>query len=43
MVPNLDVTGADVYNLIFNSGQSWCISSNGTIFKTDVKGVIPDY
>ncbi len=37
----LDVTGADVYNLIFNSGQPWCISSNGTIFKTDVAGVIP--
>ena len=38
---SLDVTGADVYNLIFNSGQPWCISSNGTIFKTDVAGVIP--
>ena len=38
---HLDVTGADVYNLIFNSGQPWCISSNGTIFKTDFKGVIP--
>ena len=38
---SLDVTGSDVYNLIFNSGQPWCISSNGTIFKTDFKGVIP--
>ena len=36
-----EVTGADIYNLIFESGQPWCLSSNGTIFKTDVQGVVP--
>ena len=37
----VEVTGSDVYNLIFESGQPWCLSSNGTIFKTDVQGVVP--
>ena len=32
---SVEVTGADVYNLVSNSGQSWNISANGTIFKTD--------
>jgi len=36
-----EVTGADVHNLIFNSGQPWNISANGTIFKTDFQGVVP--
>jgi len=36
-----DVTGADVYNLIFESGQPWNISANGTIFKTDFQGIVP--
>ena len=38
---SVDVTGADVYNLIFNSGQPWNISANGTIFKTDFQGIVP--
>ena len=37
----LDCTGVDIYNLVFNSGQPWNISANGTIFKTDVQGVVP--
>lgn len=39
----LEVTGADVYNLIFHSGQNWNISANGTIFKTasEFQGIIP--
>jgi DNA polymerase elongation subunit (family B) len=36
-----EVTGKELYDLIFESGQPWCISANGTIFKTDVEGVIP--
>ena len=24
-----------------NSEEPWCISANGTIFRTDVQGVIP--
>ena len=38
---SIEVTGADVYNLIFNSGQPWNISANGTIFKTDFQGIVP--
>ena len=38
---SVEVTGADVYNLIFNSGQPWNISANGTIFKTDFQGIVP--
>lgn len=39
----LQVTGADVYNLVFNGGQKWNISANGTIFKTadEFQGIIP--
>lgn len=37
----LDCTGADIYNLVFHSGQPWNISANGTIFKTDVQGIVP--
>jgi DNA polymerase elongation subunit (family B) len=36
-----EATGAEIYELIFNSGQPWIISANGTIFKYDTKGVIP--
>jgi len=36
-----EVTGADVYNLIFNSDQPWNISANGTIFKTNFQGIVP--
>ena len=36
-----EVTGAELYNLIFHSGQPWNISANGTIFRTDIQGIIP--
>ena len=35
-----EVTGKELSDLIF-SGQPWCISANGTIFRTDIDGVIP--
>lgn len=38
---SFEVTGKELYDLIFGSGQPWCISANGTIFKTDVEGIIP--
>ncbi len=38
---SVEVTGADVYNLVFKSGQPWNISANGTIFKTDFQGIVP--
>ena len=38
---SFEVTGKELYDLIFESGQPWCISANGTIFRTDIDGVIP--
>lgn len=35
------VTGAEVRQLVFNEENNWCISANGTIFRTDIEGVIP--
>ena len=34
-------SAAEVWNVIFNSNQPWTLSANGTIFKYDVKGVVP--
>jgi len=36
-----EVTGKELHDLIFKSGQPWCISANGTIFRTDIDGIIP--
>lgn len=36
-----EVTGKELYDLIFSGQQPWCISANGTIFRTDKEGVIP--
>lgn len=36
-----ELTGAEIYEMIFNSGQPWIISANGTIFSYETKGVIP--
>lgn len=36
-----EVTGKELHELIFKSGQPWCISANGTIFRTDIDGIIP--
>ena len=38
---SFEATGAEIYELIFNSGQPWIISANGTIFSYEKKGVIP--
>lgn len=38
---SFEVTGRELSDLIFKSGQPWCISANGTIFRTDIDGVIP--
>lgn len=35
------ISGHELSSLIFESGQPWCISANGTIFRTDIDGVIP--
>jgi DNA polymerase elongation subunit (family B) len=36
-----DLTGAEAYDLVFNSGLNWTLTANGTIFKQDVQGIIP--
>lgn len=36
-----EITGSELHDLIMKGGQPWCISANGTIFRTDVEGVIP--
>lgn len=37
-----ELSGAQIYQLIFNSNKPWMLSANGTIFTTEKKGVIPD-
>ena len=34
-------SAADVWKLIFEGNQPWTLSANGTIFKYDMKGIIP--
>jgi DNA polymerase elongation subunit (family B) len=37
-----DVVSADnVWRLVFESGQPWTLSANGTIFRYDNKGIVP--
>ena len=35
------LSGAEIYQLIFDSHMPWMLSSNGTIFTTEFEGVIP--
>lgn len=35
------MTAAQVWKLIFESNQPWALSANGTIFRYDMKGIIP--
>lgn len=35
------ITGKELYEYIFLQGNPYCVSANGTIFRTDVEGVIP--
>jgi len=35
------VSGAEAYDLLYNSGLPWAMSANGTVFKQDVQGIIP--
>ena len=36
-----EATGAEIYDIVSNSGQPWIISANGTIFTYEKKGIIP--
>ena len=35
------LSGAEIYQLVFDSNQPWMLSANGTIFTTEFEGVIP--
>ncbi len=35
------LSGAQIYELIFESNQPWMLSANGTIFTHEVEGIIP--
>jgi DNA polymerase elongation subunit (family B) len=35
------LSGAEVYKLIFDSHQPWMLSANGTVFTTEIEGVVP--
>jgi len=35
------MSGAEIYELIFNSNKPWMLSANGTIFTYETEGVIP--
>lgn len=34
-------TGAEWYDMIYTDGSNLCLSANGTLFRTDIKGIIP--
>jgi DNA polymerase elongation subunit (family B) len=35
------MSGAQIYELIFNNGKPWMLSANGTIFTNEQEGIIP--
>ena len=37
----IEATGAEIYELVFNSGQPWILSANATIFTYERQGIIP--
>lgn len=36
-----ETTGAGLYDYVFDPANAVCISANGTLFRTDVEGIIP--
>lgn len=38
---SIEVTGAELYEYIFLKGNPYCVTANGTIFRTDVEAIIP--
>ncbi len=36
-----DLTGAEIYDLIYHRGYPWMLTSNGTIFSNEIIGIIP--
>ena len=37
----IEATGKEIYDLIFNSGETWLITANATIFRYDKQGIVP--
>lgn len=38
---SMEITGAQAYQIIYGPGSNLCMTANGTIFRTDVDGIIP--
>ena len=38
---SVETTAKELYDYIFNQGNPYCLSANGTIFRTDIEAVIP--
>lgn len=38
---SVQLTGAELRKLVFDPANNWMISANGTVFRTDVEGVVP--
>lgn len=38
---SVEMTAHDAWRLIFDSGNPWVLTANGTIFRYDIEGVIP--
>jgi DNA polymerase elongation subunit (family B) len=38
---SIQVTGEQLFNYIFQEGNPYCITANGTIFRTDIEAIIP--
>ena len=36
-----EMSGRQIYEMIFKQGSNLCVSANGTIFRTDTDGIIP--
>jgi hypothetical protein len=37
----MEITGKDLYEFIYEQGNPYVLSANGTIFRTDVEAIIP--
>ena len=38
---SLELSAKELRDLVFSENSTWCISANGTIFRTDIDGMIP--
>jgi len=34
-------SAAEIFRMVFDSNQTWCLSANGTLFTLDTQGVVP--